>query len=82
MHELSIAISIIDVAEEEAVRLGAAQVTAIHLRIGALSGVAKEALASAFEMARENTQLAKTSLVFEEMPQGRELQITAMEIES
>ncbi len=81
MHELSIAISIIDVAEEEVTRLGATQVTAIHVRIGALSGVAKEALASAFEMARENTELANTSLIFEEIPQGKELLITAMEVE-
>jgi hydrogenase nickel incorporation protein HypA/HybF len=114
MHELSIALSIIDVAEEEITRLGASQVISIHLRIGTLSGVGKQSLASAFGLASENTSCAKSRLVFEDSPvlaycpvcqepkpissiqqfhcsicntpvadvvQGRELQVTAMEVE-
>ena len=68
MHELSIALSIIEVAEEEIVRLGASQVISIHLRIGALSGVGKQSLVSAFELASENTPCAKSRLVFEDSP--------------
>jgi len=68
MHELSIALSILDVAEEEAARRGNIQVEAIHLRIGPLSGVVNEALQSAFELARENTPFASSRLVIEDVP--------------
>jgi hydrogenase nickel incorporation protein HypA/HybF len=68
MHELSIALSIIEVAEEEIVKLGVTGVTSIHLRIGALSGVGKRSLSSAFGLARENTACATADLVFEDVP--------------
>lgn len=68
MHELSIALSILEVAQEEAERHGSAQVHAIHLRLGPLSGVAKEALLSAYELAREGSPLAGAELKIEETP--------------
>jgi hydrogenase nickel incorporation protein HypA/HybF len=68
MHELSIAISILDVAEEEAERHGDCRVTAVHLRLGGLSGVVKEALLNAFELAREGTSLGDCELRIEEVP--------------
>jgi hydrogenase nickel incorporation protein HypA/HybF len=43
-------------------------VEAVHLRIGPLSGVVKEALASAYELAREQTPFARSRLVFEDVP--------------
>ena len=43
MHELSIAISLLETAEEEARRQGGGEVLALHLRIGPLSGVVSEA---------------------------------------
>ena len=67
MHELSIAMSIIDVASEEAERLSA-RVIAVHLRLGPLSGVVRDALLSAYELAREESPLANSRLVVEEMP--------------
>jgi len=67
MHELSIAISIVEMAEEEAQRHGG-QVSAIYLKIGALSGVVKEALLSSFEMASAGTPLEGSRLVVEEVP--------------
>ena len=67
MHELSIAMSIIDVASEEAERLDA-RVIAVHLRLGPLSGVVKEALLSAYELAREQSLLADSELIIKEMP--------------
>lgn len=68
MHELSIALSIIDIATEEGERLGAASIEAVHLKVGAFSGVVKEALLSAFELAREGTPLEKAGLVIEVVP--------------
>jgi hydrogenase nickel incorporation protein HypA/HybF len=68
MHELSIALSILDLAAEEAERQGGGRVAAVHLKLGALSGVAKEALVSAFELAREGTPLGQTELRVEVVP--------------
>lgn len=67
MHELSIALSILNVAAEEAARRNARPV-AIHVRIGDLSGVIPEALTSAFEIARESTELSHCRLVVESVP--------------
>ncbi len=66
MHELSIALGIVDVAAEEAARHGG-RVVAVHLRLGPLSGVVKEALLSAFELAREGSELAESALIVEEV---------------
>jgi hydrogenase nickel incorporation protein HypA/HybF len=115
MHELSIAISILELAEEEAERQGGGGVVAIHLRLGPLSGVVPAALRSAYDLAREGSSLPKAALVIEEVPLlaycpvclteralpsaahlccpvcgaptpevvcGRELEVTALEIET
>jgi hydrogenase nickel incorporation protein HypA/HybF len=67
MHELSIALSLIDVACEEAQRRRARAV-ALHVRVGPLSGVVAEALLSAFELAREGTPLEDSRLEIEQTP--------------
>jgi hydrogenase nickel incorporation protein HypA/HybF len=112
MHELSIAMSILDMADEESARRSEG-IVAIHVKIGALSGVAKEALLSAYDLARAGTALDSVQLVIDEVPvmiycarcqaprgvrsiqhltctecdtpsseilQGRELQVTALEL--
>jgi hydrogenase nickel incorporation protein HypA/HybF len=68
MHELSIAISLIEAAEEEAAKHGATGVTAVHLRLGALSGVLKEALLFSYGLATEGTSLEGSQLIVEEVP--------------
>lgn len=67
MHELSIARNLIEIARSEAARLGV-QVEAVHIKVGALSGVVPEALTYAYDIATENTGLAGTRLVIEEAP--------------
>jgi hydrogenase nickel incorporation protein HypA/HybF len=67
MHELSIAMSIVELAEEEAARRGV-QITAVHLKLGALSGVVKEALLGSYEMASDDTPLKGSRLIIEEVP--------------
>jgi hydrogenase nickel incorporation protein HypA/HybF len=67
MHELSIAMSIVELAEEEAECRGV-QIHAVHLKLGALSGVVKAALLSCYEMACENTSLQGSRLVVEDVP--------------
>ncbi len=68
MHELSIAMSLVEAAEEEAARHGAADVEAVHLRLGVLSGVAKEALLFSYDIATDGTALAGSRLVIEDWP--------------
>jgi hydrogenase nickel incorporation protein HypA/HybF len=67
MHELSIAMSIVDMASEEAARRHA-QVSAVHLKLGPLSGVVKDALLSSYEMACYDTPLKGSDLIIEEVP--------------
>lgn len=67
MHELSIAMSIVDVAQEEAQARGG-RVNAVHLKLGQLSGVVKEALLFSYEMACQETELAGSLLIIEEVP--------------
>jgi hydrogenase nickel incorporation protein HypA/HybF len=68
MHELSIALGIIDAASEEAHRRQAKRVLAVHLRLGQMAGVVKEALYSSYELAAESTPLEGSKLVIEEIP--------------
>jgi len=112
MHELSIAASIVDLAQEEAERRGV-RVLAIHLTLGALSGVVRESLEGSYEMVAAGTTLEGSRLVIHEQPlvvfcpacsqprqlvsiqslicpecgtpagevlEGRELQVTALEV--
>ena len=55
-------------AQEEAEQRGGAQITAVHLKLGALSGVAKEALLSSYDIACEGTVLSGSGLIIEEVP--------------
>lgn len=67
MHELSIALSLLDLVAEEAERLDG-RIIAIHLKLGPLAGVVRSALESAFDLAREGTPLAEVDLIVEEVP--------------
>jgi hydrogenase nickel incorporation protein HypA/HybF len=68
MHELSIAMSMVEMATAEAARQGGAQVHALHLKLGPLSGVVKEALLFSWEVACEGSPLAGSQLLIEEVP--------------
>lgn len=68
MHELSIALSMIEMASEEAARRGGVQVHAIHLKLGELSGVVKDALLFSYEVACQGTPLEGSQLIIEEVP--------------
>ena len=67
MHELSIAMSMVEMAAEEAARRGV-QVSAIHLKLGSFAGVVKEALLFSYEVACQGTALEGSRLVIEEVP--------------
>jgi hydrogenase nickel incorporation protein HypA/HybF len=80
MHELSIAMSIVEMASEEAAREGAARVQAVHLKLGSLSGVARDALLFSWDLACDDTRLAGAKLAIEEVD-GAQLEVTALEVE-
>jgi hydrogenase nickel incorporation protein HypA/HybF len=68
MHEMAIAVAIVEGVLEEAAQRGAPPVTAVHVRIGRLSGVDRDALAFAYEVACQETPLASSRLDIEDVP--------------
>jgi len=59
MHELSIVMGIVDIAEAEVAKAGAKEVEVIELDIGELSGIEPEALDFAWKSAIDGTVLEK-----------------------
>jgi hydrogenase nickel incorporation protein HypA/HybF len=68
MHELSIAISMIDQILEESENRGGLDVEVVHLRLGVFAGVDKDALLFSYELACEGTALAGSRLSIETIP--------------
>lgn len=68
MHELSIALSIIDQIEDEMESRCLHDVEAIHLKLGVFSGVDSNALLFAWELACEGTSLEGSRLEIETVP--------------
>jgi hydrogenase nickel incorporation protein HypA/HybF len=68
MHELSIAINLVEIAGEEARKAGATKVLKVHLQIGALSGVVPGALEFVFDVASRDTLVQGASLVIDPVP--------------
>jgi len=80
MHELSIALSLVDAVCEELPRIGShVSVKAVHVRIGPLSGVVPDALAFAFDIASSGSAIAGARLECQDAD-GRTLEIAALEI--
>ena len=79
MHELSIALALVELASEEAQRLGASRVNALFVRLGARSGVVEEALRFSFGLAAEGTIADGARLELEPVD-GSDLQLRAMEV--
>lgn len=69
MHELSVAMSLVECACEELPRLGnGSRITAIHVRIGPLAGIVKEALQFSFDAAAAGSPIAGARLEIEDVP--------------
>ena len=67
MHELSIAMNLVDLARQEAERVRG-RVIALHIKVGPLSGVFKDALLSCYDMAINDTCLQGSKLIIEDVP--------------
>jgi hydrogenase nickel incorporation protein HypA/HybF len=68
VHELSIAVNVVEAAGEKAEQLGGARVEAVHLRVGRLAGVSKDALMFSFDIACRGTPVEGARLVIEDIP--------------
>lgn len=72
MHEMSIAMSIVDAVEERARQERAEKITALELDIGKLSGVEVDSLRFCFSAAVKNSMLDGASLDIRVIqPEGR-----------
>ena len=63
MHELSIAVGIVDLAEKEAAKAGAKMITVIELEVGSVSGIMMDALNFAWPVATKGTILENTERI-------------------
>ncbi|MFM9587947.1 hydrogenase maturation nickel metallochaperone HypA [Streptomyces scabiei] len=69
MHEMSVALAVVDQVAEAADRAGdVTAVRAVRLRVGELAGVVPDALAFSFELACAGTVLEGAELVTEAVP--------------
>ena len=79
MHELSIAIGLVELASEEAARQGHVRVDTLYVRLGALSGVVSSALRFSFDVAASGTAIEGAVIEIEEVA-GRTLELAALEV--
>jgi hydrogenase nickel incorporation protein HypA/HybF len=79
MHELSIALALVELACEEVDRRQLPHVHAVHLRLGSLSGVVRDSLLFSFDAAAAGTPIEGASLKVEETA-GHELELFALEV--
>ncbi|WP_432074537.1 hydrogenase maturation nickel metallochaperone HypA [Streptomyces wuyuanensis] len=68
MHEMSIALAVVDQVEEAARSHGATGVRTVRLRVGELAGVVPDALAFSFGLACTGTVVEGAELVTETVP--------------
>ena len=62
MHEFSLALNIIDIANETARKANADKISNIEIEVGSLSGVIIEALEFALDTAKENSLLESSEI--------------------
>lgn len=68
MHELTVALGIIDGIREYAVRDGFERVHAVHVRVGVMSGITPDVLRLTWELASAGTVAADSTLEIERVP--------------
>jgi hydrogenase nickel incorporation protein HypA/HybF len=79
VHELSVALALVDAAADQARALGAVRVQAVFVRLGARSGVVKDALLFCFDAAAQGTAIEGARLEIE-AASGSEMELTALEV--
>ncbi len=67
MHELSVAMSLIDLAESEVKKAGNSRIVSVKVMIGYLSGIDFESFSFMLDLAKKNTLLENSIVEFERM---------------
>jgi hydrogenase nickel incorporation protein HypA/HybF len=80
VHELSIAVELVDRACDQLSRLGFVHVDAVRVRMGPLCGVVKDALLFSFDVAAADTPLEGARLEIEEIPMTGWCSLCAAEV--
>jgi hydrogenase nickel incorporation protein HypA/HybF len=80
VHELSIAMSLAELVEEQLAAEPDATVTAVDIRIGALSSVVPDTLQFAWEPVSRGTRLQGSELRIERQPNSDALELVAIEL--
>ncbi len=62
MHEMSIVVSIVEIAENEANKVDAKKITSLELDIGTVSGIEIDALNFAFDSIKHETMLSDAEI--------------------
>jgi len=70
MHELSIALSVLDIVRSAAADAGISRVDTVRLRVGRATGVLPDALRFAFDCSKAGTPAEVAVLEIEEVPIG------------
>jgi len=65
MHELSLAMSLVELAESETIRSGSSAIISVDVLVGRLSGVDPEALRFMLDLSKKNTLLDHAVINFE-----------------
>lgn len=68
MHEVSIAMSLVEELTERAEAEHVDKITTVHVRIGTFAGVVKEALLFAWDLTTEGTVAEGARLLIEDVP--------------
>ena len=68
MHEMSIALNIIKIAEEELKKANGERIGKIHLVAGKLSGVVTESLKFALDVSKKDGPLLDSEIIIDEVP--------------
>ena len=79
MHEASLCLSLLRMAEATLEREGGERIVAVDLDVGAWSGVAPEALESAFPVCARGSRAEGAALRWREIP-GRDLVLRSLEV--
>jgi hydrogenase nickel incorporation protein HypA/HybF len=68
MHEITVAMSVLEGVSETAREQGIERVSVVHVRIGALAGVVRDALLFSWDVATAQTVAEGSELRIEEVP--------------
>ena len=68
MHELSIAMNIVEIADEESKKAGATKVCEIELEIGTMAGIVIDALEFALDEAKKNSVISDAKITINNIP--------------